>query len=208
MRRVALAAGVLALAAAWLGPLPALTAQSFAAHMALHITLVAVAAPLVAIGIAGGRLDPVRRTPARWSAIPASLVELTVVWAWHAPGLHHAARLEPAAFIAEQALFLGSGLYLWLSIVGGGPLVRRARAGTGVLALVLTFAHMTLLGALLALAPRPLYRHESAAAAIALADQHAGGILMLAASGLACIAGGVWASRGMLRDPGPAPRRV
>lgn len=86
--------------------------------------------------------------------------------------------------------------------------MQRMRAGAGVVALVLTFAHMTLLGALLALTPRPLYQHEPSAAAAALADQHAGGILMLAASGVACIAGGVWTGRGMLRDPGPAARRA
>jgi putative membrane protein len=207
-RRLALAAGAAALAAAWLGPLPRLAAQSFAAHMVLHMTVVAAAAPLIAVGLAGGRFDPVRRAPALLAAIPASLVELVVVWAWHTPALHHAARQAPLAFAAEQASFLGAGLFLWLAIAGGDSGLRRARAGAAVLALALTFAHMTLLGALLALTPRPLYHHHPAAAAGALADQHAGGVLMLAASGVACIAGGLWAGRGLLRDPEPAMRRA
>ena len=59
--------------------------------MALHMIVVAIVAPLLAVGIAGSRLDPVEKAPALFAAIPASLVELVVVWAWHAPALHHAA---------------------------------------------------------------------------------------------------------------------
>jgi putative membrane protein len=41
------------LAVAWLGPLPGMATHSFAAHMTLHMVVVAIAAPLIAIGLAG-----------------------------------------------------------------------------------------------------------------------------------------------------------
>src|SRR5687767_8403180 len=85
MQRTLLISGLLTLAAAWLGPLPALAQGAFYAHMTMHMLVVAVATPLIALGVAGSRLDPVWRAPRIFSPVPASLVELIVVWAWHAP---------------------------------------------------------------------------------------------------------------------------
>src|SRR5690606_37671550 len=59
-RRWLLAAGLLVLGAAWLGPLPAWSRHWFSAHMLMHMAVVAVAAPLVASSIAGTRADPAR----------------------------------------------------------------------------------------------------------------------------------------------------
>ncbi|MGH8019800.1 MAG: cytochrome c oxidase assembly protein [Opitutaceae bacterium] len=50
--------GILTLGGLWFGPLPELARQSFWAHMALHMGVVAVAAPLLAFGLAGAR--PIR----------------------------------------------------------------------------------------------------------------------------------------------------
>jgi putative membrane protein len=185
--------GALALAAAWLGPLPELAERAFFAHMALHMLVVAVAAPLLALGLAGGRCDPVRRLPALFPPLPASLAEFALVWAWHAPALHHAARSSAPALVAEQAGFLLSGLYLWLSAFGGDPLRRLERAGAGVAALLLTAMHMTLLGALLALSTRPLYAHGAGFAALTpLQDQQLGGAVMLVVGGATYLAGALW----------------
>jgi putative membrane protein len=170
---------------------------SFAAHMTIHMAVVAVAAPLVALGLAGRRADPVRKIPWLFAAIPASLLELVVVSLWHAPDLHEAARHDAAMFVAEQASFLGSGLFLWLSVFGGDAARRTAQAGSAIVALALTFAHMTLLGALLSLSPRPLYRHAEWSAAIA--DQQLGGAIMLIVGGIAYIAAGLWLGRGLVR---------
>jgi putative membrane protein len=211
MTRVALPLGLLAIGLAWFGPLPALAARSFAAHMALHMTVVAIAAPLLAIGLAGTRIDPVRHAPALFAAIPASLAELAVVWAWHAPALHHGARHHAGLFVVEQASFLAAGLFLWLSTHGGGVRLRSERAGSGIVALLLTFAHMTLLGALLALTPRPLYHAGGASALTAIADQQLGGSIMLVVGAIVYISGGLWLSHGLLRirtprAPGSLPR--
>jgi putative membrane protein len=199
-RAVLLASGLLALCLLWLGPLPELAPRRFSAHMTLHMGVVAVAAPLVALGVAGGILDPTRRLPGLFSPVPASVVELAVVWAWHAPALHHAARETTAALIAEQGSFLLAALLVWISAVGGGAQRTADRAGAGVVALLLTSMHMTLLGALLALAPRPLYRHAgaSAGAAVMLDDQHLGGTIMLIAGGAVYLAGGLWLASTLL----------
>ena len=194
------AAGVGLLAGLWLGPLPRLAARSFSAHMTLHMAVVAIAAPLLTAAIAGTRLDPVRRAPAIFSPIPASFVELLVVWAWHTPALHHAARNQTSVMVVEQSLFLGAGVLVWLSAFGGGAEQRNERRGAGLVALLLTSMHMTLLGALLALTPRPLYAHAGAPAGLApLEDQHLGGAIMLLVGGVSYLAGGLWLAMRLLQ---------
>ena len=134
-----------------------------------------------------------------------SIVEFLVVWAWHAPAQHHAARGSTALLVLEQASFLAVGLALWLAAFGGDVLHRRERAAAGIGGLLLTSMHMTLLGVLLAVAGRPLYAHGHAFAAglpfglSSLQDQHLGGVLMLGIGGTAYLAGGLWLLAGLLR---------
>lgn len=207
VRTAPLAVGLLVLAAAWLGPLPGLARDAFSAHMAMHVSVVALAAPLVALGLAGGRLDPARRAPWLFAPVPAAALELVVVWSWHAPALHHAARHSAAAMALEQGSFLATALLVWLSAFGGPPRDRRRRAGAGIVGMLLTSMHMTLLGALLALASRPLYprAHDPWFGLTALQDQHVGGALMLLGGGAAYLAGGVALAAGLLRSPEARP---
>jgi putative membrane protein len=203
-RRVMLVLGLLSLAAAWMTALPQIAQRAFWAHMTMHMTVVAVAAPLITLGLAGGRFDPVRKRPKLFAPIPASMVELIVVWAWHAPALHHAARHSSAGLIIEQGMFLASGLLVWMSAFGGCP-KRDGRSGAGVVGLLLTSMHMTLLGALLALAPRPLYSHaEKGGSLTPLDDQHLGGAIMLLVGGVAYLAGGLSLMAGLLRGESTA----
>lgn len=219
------AAGFFVLAAAWLGPLPALASQFFSAHMTMHLAVVAIAAPLIARGVAGSRFDPVRVAPRLFAPVPASVGEFVAVWAWHAPALHHAARHQTAALVAEQGTFLLAGLWLWLAVFGGAPHVRLVRAASGVVALLLTSMHMTLLGALLALAPRPLYGEMAlregaphrdlvgrwelgVGSSSALADQHLGGAIMLLVGGTVYLAGGLWLMVGLVRTIAPIRERT
>jgi putative membrane protein len=206
MRPILLLSGVAALAAAWLGPLPELARQSFAAHMTLHMIVVAVAAPLVAIGLAGTAADPVRSVPGLFAPLPASLIELIVVWSWHAPVLHAAARHATHTLLVEQASFIAAGLLLWLAVLGGDREDQRARVGAGVGALLFTSMHMTLLGALFALANRPLFAHASTgpAALSPLADQQLGGTIMLLVGGASYLTGGLWLTARLLRSSSPA----
>ena len=211
MRRALLISGTLTLAAVWLGPLPRLAGQAFFAHMTMHMGVVAVAAPLLALGIAGGRRDPVRRAPALFAPastpILASILELVVVWAWHAPAPHHLARSSAAGMVVEQGMFLAAGLLVWLSAFGGGSPRSGGRTGAGVVGLLLTSMHMTLLGALLALTPRPLYSHLHGFSGLTpLEDQHLGGAIMLLVGGVSYLLGGLWLTAGLLRGRALAAR--
>jgi putative membrane protein len=206
-----LALALAVLASAWLGPLPDLARQSFAAHMTIHIAVVAVAAPLLALAVAGTAADPVRVMPRVIQPVPASMIELVIVWVWHVPALHHAARLESGMFVLEQASFIGAGVLLWVAAIGGDHEQRRLRAGGGVIALLFTSMHMTLLGSLFALAGRPLFQHGSAAAvspvadqqlggALLVADQQLGGVIMLLVGGASYLLGGLWLTAAALRS--------
>ena len=207
MRRVLLVCGCLTLAAVWLGPLPQLARQAFWAHMTMHMGVVAVATPLLALGVAGGQLDPVRQAPGLFAPIPASALELVVVWAWHTPALHHAARHGLAGLAVEQGMFLLAGLLVWLSAFGGDAGQRGNRTAAGVVGLLLTAMHMTLLGALLALTPRPLYAHVNGFSRLTpLEDQHLGGAIMLLVGGVSYLLGGLWLTVGLLRDPVLEPK--
>lgn len=181
------AAGLLVLAAAWLGPLPAMSRYSFAAHMTMHVSVIAIAVPLLALGMRGSLQDPVRRFPRLFSPIPASLFELVVVWAWHAPLLHHLARESNAMLALEQSSFFLAGMLVWMSSFGGSRVQQRTRAMAGVAGLLLTSMHMTLLGVLLALADRSLYAHVDAST-----DQQLGGVIMLCVGGAAYLLGALY----------------
>lgn len=200
MRIALLIAGGLALAAAWAGPLPALAQRAFFGHMLMHMLVVAVAAPLLALAVAGSRYDPVEGLPAFYAPIPASVGELILVWAWHAPMLHHLARFDVAALVAEQSTFLLAGLWVWLSAFGGDAFRNGSRGAAGVVGLLLTSMHMTFLGALLALAPRPVYEHHTGFASLSpLQDQHLGGAVMILIGGIAYLGGGLGLTVGLLR---------
>ena len=201
MRMAFMLAAVAVLTVAWLGPLPDLARESFAAHMTMHMAVVAVAAPLLAIAVSGSRVDPARAMPRLFAPILASMIELVVVWVWHVPVLHHAARHQTGALVIEQVSFLAAGLLLWIAAFGGAREDHRFRAGPGIIALLFTSMHMTLLGALFALANRPLFQHATTehGALAALADQHLGGAIMLLVGGASYLVGGLWLTAGMLR---------
>ena len=192
--------GLAVLALAWLGPLPNLAGHSFAAHMTMHIAVVAVAAPLLALAMAGTVADPVRTMPHVVAPIPASMVELVVVWAWHVPALHQAARHGTGAFVLEQATFMVAGMLLWSAAIGGDREQRRLRAGGGIVALLFTSMHMTLLGALFAVASRPLFHHASSSDVSPVTDQQLGGVIMLLVGGASYLAGGLWLTATALRS--------
>ncbi|GGE22253.1 hypothetical protein GCM10011529_31060 [Polymorphobacter glacialis] len=176
------AIGAALLAQAWIGPLALWAKFAFAGHMAAHMTVVAIAAPFLALALDRPLDRAARVLPWAFSPILASTIEMVAVWGWHAPVAHAAAGRSPAVFAAEQASFLVAGIWLW-----GAALPRdRGRMAGGVVALLLTATHMTLLGVLILLSPRLLYGH-----AASLADQQTGGAIMLGVGGAAYLAGGL-----------------
>jgi len=190
-------AGALVLLFAWAGPLPGLVPQSFAAHMWLHMLVVGVAVPLLAAWLA----PRLAITSALALPIVVSLLDFVVVWGWHAPALHHASRSMPVVLVAEQASFFAISLLVWLVALSGRD--RGNAAMGGAMALFFTSMHMTLLGALLGLSPRPLYEgHHGGDGWLGLtplADQQVGGVVMLAIGGVVYLAGGLTLMARVLR---------
>ncbi|MFN3675497.1 MAG: cytochrome c oxidase assembly protein [Sphingomonas pseudosanguinis] len=177
MRRASLFTGLALLPLGW-----SLSRWGMTGHMAAHMIAVAVAAPLLALAIQGYRFDPAERWPRFASPLVAAMVEAVIVWGWHVPALRRLADHQPLWLVAEQASFLAAGLLLWSAV-----LAPRHRAA-GVMALLVTSMHMTLLGALIGLAPRPLYSHHGAGA---LEDQQMAGVVMLLVGGIAYLLGGL-----------------
>ena len=176
------------LGVAWVVPLDRLSG-AFPAHMIRHMILVALAAPALVLAAPG---------LARRLAVPAlagAVVDFAVVWAWHLPVLHGAARGAAVPFMLEQGMFLLAGIAVWAGALGAAqPL-----AGAG--ALLLTSMHMTLLGALLSMAPSDVYA-AICRTAPDLDGQRLGGLIMLGIGTPAYLVGGlVLTARAIGPDP-------
>lgn len=162
-----LLAGLSLLLLVWMVPLEGATGGYFSAHMLRHMTVVALATPLIVLGA------PKLFTNIKVSPLLASVVEFLIVWGWHLPAFHDHARANPVMLASEQLSFLLAGLLLWASVLKP----REALAGAG--GLFLTSMHMTLLGAILILSPRLLYQAEICRLG-GIPDQQMGGMIMLA----------------------------
>jgi cytochrome c oxidase assembly factor CtaG len=158
-RRVALALGLLSLLAAFVTPL---THKLFAAHMAQHVLLLAVAPPLIVLSTPWTRL---------WRSLPRALTHPLFAWTlfnvtmivWHVPVLYDDALRSGALHVLEHCLFFGTGLLFWGAAFDSARLAswwRIAYLTTGMLvgwliALVLAFATSPLYSAYAALPRRP-----------------------------------------------------
>lgn len=192
-----LLAGLIILAGLWLGPLPAMSRTAFSAHMLLHLGVVALVAPLLAMGLVrtGLRLSGNMRG---WMML-AFIMEMLVVWGWHAPALHEAAARHVAVFVLQQLSFLLVGLAVWLA---GLAARERGNLLIAMFGFALTLMHMTMLGVLLLMAPKLIYPAELCLGAFGfeqLEDQRFGGVLMAAWGGLVYLAGGIVLGYRLLR---------
>lgn len=185
MMRGAPLLAVAVLALAWVAPLDRVSA--FPAHMLTHMLLVAIAAPALVLSF------PAAFDRLRIPVLAGAVIEFAIVWGWHLPALHGAARTGTVWYLAEQGLFLAGGLAVWAGALRAEPL-----AGAG--GLLLTSMHMTLLGALLVLASDDLYA-EVCGTAPDLGGQRLGGLLMLGIGTPAYLLGGLWLVSRALRDP-------
>lgn len=158
--------GLVVLAVLWLLPLNTWLGADFPHHMLRHMGLVAIVAPLLVLGFPGFA------APFALSPLLGAVAEFVVVWGWHLPALHGFADRAVPGLVLEQGSFLIAGLLVW----AGAFQARQPLAGAG--GLLLTSMHMTLLGALIILAPRDLYA-EICGRAADLGGQQLGGLLML-----------------------------
>jgi len=206
--------GLLTLAVALISPLDALGSALLSAHMVQHLLLIAVAAPLLALGrptIALLWAVPTRerRQVGRWwcrasviqtvwagLSLPlvAWLLHTAALWAWHAPPLYQAALDVPILHGAEHASFLGTGLLFWWTVLVPGPAGapasegRRTAYGLGALSIFALTIQSGLLGALMTFAPVPWYPAYAGRTTpwglAPLEDQQLAGLLMWVPGGM------------------------
>jgi putative membrane protein len=212
----AFAGGYLALGIALLSPLDAWAGASVAAHMAQHLLLVMLAAPLLVLARPWRvvlRLVPVARRRAVAVALASSVrtaasmaplawgLHVIVLWAWHAPPLWSAAQADPRLHALEHASFFGTALLFWWIVLDAHASQRLGPLGRLMFLFAATM-QSTALGALLVLAERPWYADCGA-----LDDQHLAGVLMWMPAGVIYLTAALGILKRALdgRRPGPAP---
>lgn len=204
-RTFAIAATVLALAL--VSPVDGLADDLFAAHMAQHILLAAVAPPLLVAShalngmfrglpvIARRRIGRavMKGTAARgaWRAATSFGIALPLhvlaILAWHLPTLYLAALSNPVLHGAEHLSFLITGCLLWWRILRRAP-GRRASYAQGIAALFVVMMISGVLGALIVVANHVWYPAQEVRAVTwgfaPLDDQRIAGLLMWVVGGL------------------------
>lgn len=199
---VLFAIGCAFLLTALVWPLDAMGESLFTAHMAQHMVLMVAAAPLLVVAeplpflllglphrarralVAGWAGTPV--LPGIWrvlsSPVAATLIQLTVLFLWHAPGMFRAALANDVVHWAMHASFLLSALLFWWSVLAA----TRAGGTNSALAvggILVTFKLSGLLGYLFAVTSRPIYEGvytETAAWGLRESeDQQLAGVVMM-----------------------------
>ena len=206
LRAAACALGLVTGAAALGPPLDGLSAWFLSAHMAQHLLLMLVAAPLVLVGTPlrlarQSGVAVVERASARLahSRLLAALTWPPAAWALfaavlagsHFTPLYETALEHPAVHVLEHALYLGAALVFWYPIVGLEPSRWPLGYGARLLYVASALPVQSLVGLAIFSARRPLYPHYAMTAAVRgtamLADQQTGGIIMWLGGGLPVI---------------------
>lgn len=222
----AFACGVLTLVLALVWPLDAFAAYALSAHVAQHMTLLALVPPLLLAGRSGAVMAAAvtvgsgahRRLP-RWldeavtALAPATVAHVGTMLAWHLPAATSAALASEAVHRAMNASVLLAGLWFW-SAVWRRLRARDGGAVGGLVALVTAMMMMGFLGALLTFAPRLLYPAYSDRALLIgvdpARDQQLAGLLMWVPSGVPYLAVGLVLAVALMRrlepDPADHPR--
>jgi putative membrane protein len=192
------ALGMAVLCVALVSPLDALGDTLLSAHMAQHGLLVAVAPPLLLVGksgivfiwafASGWRKNFLRSAGWRLLArvadtlsqpLRAAVLHGLTFWVWHAPAVFDAAVARYAVHVVEHLSFFVTALLFWRAILDARS---PRRAGAALCVAFATLVHSGLLGALITMAPYPLYAWYSGRTLpwglSPLEDQQLAGLLM------------------------------
>lgn len=203
-RALLFALGAAVLLVALVSPLDPLGEALLSAHMLQHALLVAVAPPLLLLGKpgvvfawaapTGWRRNILSSLPCRFLAetgnafsrpLRAAILHALALWLWHAPAAFDAAVASHGVHAVEHASFFGTALLFWRAILDG---CSSRRAGPALGASFATLIHGGLLGALITLAPYPVYAWYRGRTEMwglsALEDQQLAGLLMWVPMGI------------------------
>jgi putative membrane protein len=195
-------AGLAVVVVALAAPSEARAGDRLWAHMVQHVSLVAVAAPLLVLGRPLTVLPRTlslrhRRVTARASRIVARaqrghtglvlagalVLHAATMWAWHAPGPYQAALRAEWVHVLEHATLFGAALLFWSAVAGSR---RRGFQGPAVVATFAAALQGTALGAAMTFASRPWYptAHPGSTGLSVLEDQQVAGVIMWGPCGM------------------------
>lgn len=177
-----------------IGPVDRLAEVSAAAHMAQHMAIIALLAPMFAIArplpqllVGFGRIGrPLWQWGFKITQFPmlCAYIHGVVIWFWHVPYFYMLAVQNSWVHGLAHMCFFVSAIWFWWACLY--PAQRNIPFA--LLALLLTLMHTGFLGALLTFAAQPLYseaRH--------LQDQQLAGLLMWVIGGFPYMAASIWA---------------
>jgi putative membrane protein len=191
----ALVAGVAVVLVVTLPPVGTLVEARVSTHMAQHMAMILVAAPLLALGAPGQALlagtpgAVRRRVMAVTHRLPLSLLcaplaawvlHVGALWVWHLPVPYDAAVRSAPMHVLEHATFLLTAWLFWWHVAT--PSRRRLEGPLAMLYVVAAVPPGAALAAVLTFAADPLYPGQAAATAALgadpLLDQRIGGLVM------------------------------
>jgi putative membrane protein len=160
-------------AVALVSPLCALSVSLFSARVFQHMVLVLAAAPLLALSLPAPW--------ARWARARlwgAAIIFFLALWFWHMPAPYDATFFSTSAYWVMHATLFGGSVVLWRELLRG----RREHLVDALVVGGLSSIQMGLLGAVLAMASRPLFLWHMSTTQIwgltPLEDQQLGGMFM------------------------------
>lgn len=166
-----------------LGPLELLANPgSFSQHMALHILLMNLVAPILA-ALANSRWHAVGRQRGVCAIAAAAIAHMSVLFFWHLPPAMALAMARPAVASVMQLTLVGAAFCFWYVVFQHA----RAYIWRALAALLITGKLYCLLAALLVFAPRVVYTAGAANMSISLADQQLAGLMMVVACPLSYV---------------------
>jgi putative membrane protein len=210
-RAVSFYAGLLVVLAALASPIDTLAEKLFWVHMAQHVMLLTIAAPLIVLGAPWASIwRPLplgfRRTVAKtisrssWCAplralgrllarpIPAWIAFNANLVAWHIPGVYDLAVRNRAVHDLEHVSFLVFGVLLWAQVLDSPPLRARLSAIHRVYYIVASAIVSWVISLVLIFASSPLYpayahlAHRPGGISALTDQQLAGGVMLVPGS--------------------------
>lgn len=224
LHMAAFAFGMLLVFAALCSPIETVSDSLFSAHMAQHILLMMLAPPLLvwsrpgpvfAAALGDGWRYKIARVWSdlrldRLSRLIMNPITVFVLFCgafvfWHLPMPYLWGLSYEKAHLLEHASFLFTALIFWTLIIEPSG-ERRLSYGAALIFLTVTVLVSDLPGALMVLAPRPLYPiHAAGAAAWGMSpmqDQQLAGLIMWIPAGAIYIAAAMWLFVRLLDESG------
>ena len=182
------------------GPLDEWAETSTAAHMAQHMSMMVVIAPLWVLAqplpqlsIASGRMIVYFFYPffriLHYPMLAAALHAI-MIWFWHSPKPYLLALNNSWWHVVEHACFIITASLFWWAVLRS----TKYTTPKAFLALLFTLMHTGFLGALLTFANIPLYGHDRS-----LQSQQLAGLIMWVAGGMPYLLAVFWCSQRWFR---------